>query len=213
MSARRLTLAARCLLSLSLAASGVAADAPAPIPPESDWPCEQVLVERIEPGVIWAGPSIEGLDWRADAQVAGLVTEIARSDPGADEAAITGFAAGLVPESREQRLTLVFAGLVEVLNQERSAQIGGIKRYSRDQARRAEALAAALDRLVVLEREVGGASTQERRDIEQGLALQERVFDEREKAITFLCGRPVATEQRLGRLARLIDQLREGPAG
>jgi hypothetical protein len=198
-------LAAACLLGLTLPAAATESAA-SPPDHDPDWPCEQILVPQIEAAVIWQGPPVAGLDWRTDQEAATLVGRITPPgiSPQESTAAITAFAGGLAPAERTARVTLVFAGVLERLNAERSAQIDGIRRYSHDQAQRAEALGVDLDHLVALERDPASAK-QEQEELRKRLALTERVFDEREKAITYLCMRPVATEARLGLLARTLN--------
>jgi len=178
---------------------------------DSDWPCDQALVPQIAAAVIWDGAPVEGLAWREVPPVADLVGRITPStttEPAA-AAAIAVFAAGLRPPDQERMLTLVFAGVLEVLNLDRRQLIDGIKRYSRDQSRRAAALGQELDQLVRLEQDPDPSAAPRRDALKQRLVLEERVFDEREKSLPFLCTRPVAVEQRLGFLARTIAELIE----
>ncbi len=206
MTAIRSLLLIPCALGLALLATRGTADEDALVK-DPDWPCEQALVPQVAAAVVWDGPPVDGLDWRADAVIADLVARVTPSTAtqAEAEAAVAAFADGLAPADKDHRLTLLFAGVLQVLNQERAAQLDGIKRYSQDQARRAEALGAELDRLVALERNPADSANQEREELKKRLTLEERVFDEREKSIQFLCTRPVAVEQRLGFLARTIS--------
>lgn len=61
--------------------------------------------------------------------------------------------------------------------------------------------------MVALGRDRSEPAARAREALKQRLALEERVCDEREKSITFLCTRPVVIEQRLGLLARTIAGL------
>jgi hypothetical protein len=101
-------------------------------------------------------------------------------------------------------LTALFAGVLEVLNQDRAKLIDGIKRYSRDQQRRADALGEKLNDMVRLEQDDSDAARAELAELTRALELEQRVFDEREKFIGYLCARPIVVEQRLGFLARTI---------
>src|SRR5215471_11979027 len=42
-----------------------------------DWPCQQILVERISVAAVWPGPPVEGVTWKSDPAVATLVGELA----------------------------------------------------------------------------------------------------------------------------------------
>jgi DNA polymerase III alpha subunit len=139
--------------------------------------------------------------------VADLVAQIApsvSSEPAA-QAAIAAFAGSLSQSDKDRMLSLAFAGVLEVLNRDRATLIDGIERYARDQSRRAEALGQELDRMVQLEKDGSESAAQERQELKKRLTLEERVFDERERAIQFLCTRPIAVERRIGFLARTIS--------
>jgi len=173
---------------------------------DPDWPCPQVLVPEISAAVLWDGPSIEGAAWREDKEVAALVEHLSARRTSADAAsnAIAEFVAQLDPSERNARLTLVFAGVLETLNRDRAHLIDGIERYSRDQSRRAESIGHSLDALVELERKSSPEAAQQARDLRARLAIEERLFDERERSIPYLCRRPVVVEERLGTIARAI---------
>lgn len=111
---------------------------------------------------------------------------------------------GLPVEEKDHLLTLVFAGVLDELNHDRARLIDGIKRYSRDQARRAEAIGKALDELTRLEQDAAPESQAKAEGMRKDLQMQERIFDERERSVRYLCLRPVAVEERLGVLARVI---------
>jgi hypothetical protein len=172
----------------------------------ADWPCQQGLVPDISPAVVWDGPSVEGLVWRDQPEVAVLVERIIPSQTTIESAEqqVASFAAALPRQDKDRMLTLLFAGVLEALNQDRSRLINGIQRYSRDQARRAEEIGKQLDELVGLERATSEDAASKAQALRARLELQERVFDERERSIRFLCLRPVAVEERLGALARMI---------
>lgn len=175
---------------------------------DPDWPCEQALVPQVAAAVVWDGPPVDGLqrDWHAEPGVRALVEGITR--PQASEAqaqqAIDVFAAGLPPGDKDRMLTLAFAGVLETLNQDRGTLISGIKRYSRDQARRAQALGGELDEMVRLEQDTSDSGREQLEALKKRLELEQRIFDEREQTIPYLCLRPVAVEQRLGFLARAL---------
>jgi hypothetical protein len=195
-----------CALALQLTSAMAQVDEPSPAAPDPNWPCDQVLVPRVAAAVVWDGPPVDGLAWREVAPVADLVARITPSatSEAAASAAIAAFADGVGAPDRDRLLTLAFAGVLEVLNQDRQVLIEGIKRYSRDQAQRAETLGDELDQLVRLEQDPSAAAAAARDELKKRLTLEERAFDEREKSLPFLCTRPVVVEQRLGFLARTI---------
>lgn len=202
------------ILTITLVLAAFAAEVPAGSSPgqPDDWPCQQALVPEISAAVVWDGPTVAGLDWRADPAVAAVVERIlpASVDQTTVERALDGLLAARPPAQHDQALTLVFAGVLERLNRDRGQLIAGIQRYARDQSRRAESISRSLDEMVRLERESAEPAATEARDLKAGLELQERAFDDRERAIQYLCHRPVVIEERLGLLARTISGLLSG---
>ena len=172
-----------------------------------DWPCEQILVPEVSAAVVWAGPSIEGLQgaWQQVGPVNRLVQRI--TAPGYDQHAadqqIAQFASALESQEKQRMLTLLFAGVFEELNSERSRMLSGILRYSRGQAERADRLGKDMDAMASLE-DASSADGVRLEAMRQQMTLRQRIFDEREEFIQHLCSRPVVVEQRLGFLARSI---------
>ena len=190
-------------LSILLGLASVSADDSNP-----DWPCDQALVPEVSAAVVWDGPSIEGLSdqWQSDAEVAGLVQRlVARgSDPAESDRLIASFAATQPAAERDRRLTLLFAGVLQRLNADWRLLNDGILRYSRDQEQRARVLDAHLAELVELESDPSPEAAKRLAELQEQLVLEQRIFDDREKTIPFLCTRPRAVEQRIGELARSI---------
>ncbi len=203
--ALRCSICASALWLASVPLAGAAGDESGQDP---DWPCEQALVPEVAAAVVWDGPPIDTVDqaWRGDPAVLALVERI--TPPQVTEAqaqqAVEAFVSGLVPADKDRALTVAFAGVLSTLNQDRRHLISGIKRYSRDQARRAESLGAELDEMVRLEQDASELGRQRLDALKRRLELEQRIFDEREKTMPFLCQRPVEVEQRLGFLARTL---------
>ena len=175
---------------------------------DPDWPCEQVLVPEVPAAVIWAGPPVDGLEntWRDNSRVRSTVHRL--TAPGyplaSAERDIESFAGQQAAQRKDELLTLLFAGVLHELNRDRSMMLEGIKRYTRGQSARAERLGETLDEMVRLE-EDSSTTAQSRLDaLRKQLLMQQRIFDEREEFIQYLCTRPVEVEQRLGVLARSI---------
>ncbi len=180
------------------------------VPQNPDWPCAQILVPEIPAAVVWAGPSIEGMQktWEQDTEVASLVRRLTSRDYVIDNAdgEIGEFAAKQPANEREHKLTLLFAGIHQTLNEARSKKLDGIILYSQGQAQRADRLSRDLDEMVRLQdNEDPSPAAQERLAMMQKeMELKQRMFDEREMSIQHLCTRPVVIEQKLGALARTI---------
>lgn len=186
-------------LALTLAAPAHAAE-------DEAWPCQQVKVPTLTPAAIWAGPPFEpgAGGWRGDAEVAGLVARLSQRRVAVEEASaeIEAFAATLAPPERD-RLRLLFAGLFDTMNAERSDVIAGVERYARRQIAMAgdiRAEASALD----ARRRAPDADPAAIAEAEDALTWRTRVFDERRASLTYVCDVPRLIEQRLFALGRTV---------
>lgn len=174
--------------------------------PKKDWPCQQILVDRISLPAVWAGPAIDDVNWRNDAALADLVQRLAaRKTPiEAADASIASFAAAAGPD-KPKRLTALFAGLFETLNKERGEIIDGLIRFGRKQ----KALAAKIRaENADLQNSPNAASPQGApadSPQSQKLELDLRAFDEGRRSLAFVCESPTLIEQRLFALARSIQ--------
>ena len=175
---------------------------------DADWPCVQRKVPEISAGMVWAGPPIGDADraaWREDPAIAELAQRLAaRGVPAeADEAAIAEFAAAAGAD-KGRKLTLLFAGILDTINGERADILAGIERYAKRQRALAEKLetqAAELDALPV-----DGTADQvaRRAELTEMQAWDTRIFDNRERSLSYVCEKPVQLEQRVFALARTI---------
>ena len=186
--------------------------APAPLqaaaqPDAPDWPCVQRLVPELSAGTVWQGPPIDqALDeWRTDPEVVELVGEIAPRRVPVETAEAT--AARFItadPAEREQRASLLFAGLFDTLNRERGEVIAGLERLTRRQREFVQAIEADAARLRKLQKdpEAEPAAVQELTD---RVTWQTRIFEERRRTIRYVCEVPVLIEKRLFVLGRAMQ--------
>lgn len=195
--------AALVLLCGLVGASGALAAAGDP-----DWPCIQRKVPQISVGQVWTGPSVEGIgdSWREDAALAGLAREIAsrRTSLEDAEAKIADFAAAAGAD-RAQRLTALFAAVLSIVNEERSAIMAGIGRYARRQQALADKIEAQSAELGALP-DVGGTDEQidRREELLEIQAWDARIFQERSRALTYVCELPVELDKRAFALGKAI---------
>lgn len=185
------------LVVAGLLSAGTAAAA------ETDWPCIQPRVVDLSVVQMWAGPPVDQTTslWRDDQGVASLARSLASRRTSLDEAsaAIDRFVDSLGPE-RDGKLTLLFAGVFELINAERRRLINGIERYARKQRSLADQIGEtnrALGR--------GTLSTQERTTLVQKLQWDTRIYDDRNQALTYVCEGPVVLEQRIYNLSQEIS--------
>lgn len=193
---------------LTVALGGLLATSPLRAAEDPDWPCVQRLMPELSPAMMWTGPALDevGPSWRDDAAVAALAQELAARRVPLDEAEaqVGAFAAGLDPAGREARLTMLFAGVFELIARERREIIAGIKRFNETQRRLAERVRAAGAELRSLAGGATAADEMKRQAISERRAWEVRLFQERRSALTYLCEQPVLLEQRAFALARAI---------
>jgi hypothetical protein len=192
--------------------------APATAEEISDWPCDAPLAERFDPVQVWGSalprPLAEG--WRQDAAVREVVEFAANPEnpPRQGAKRIAKFAA-LLGAEREERLMMVFAGLLDQFNLLRGFVIEGV----RDFILRAKILREAIDRN---EAAVAALPTEAREEQRQGY-LEARSWDARRmddalEEAEFLCRRYVYLDKKLRELtagirAALDQTARRAPRG
>lgn len=177
--------------------------APAAAERNPDWPCVQIMVPTLSPGQIWTGDPIEGKEETAWRDIPGigpvLKQALDRSVPVEQaEAAIDRFAETLGPD-RNAVLTALFAGLFDGLNRERGKAIDAVQRYAHQQHALLDRIGEGLTRLRGLPPQSPEATA-----LNDDIAWQRRILDERRRSQSAMCDQPVQLEQRLGRLARAI---------
>ena len=193
-------------LAIVLAAPAFAAD-----PRYPDWPCAQAKVPELSVPAMWAGPSIDDVakSWESDPKVKDLVPRIAARRTLLEDAqkSVTEFITGNAAE-REQKAKLLFAGLFERLNRERSEVMNGIERVARHQKELANKIKTDVADL----HSAQDATPPDQSKIDQLAAQVEwstRIFEDRRKTIRFVCEVPVQIEQRLFALSRTVQQAME----
>lgn len=173
-----------------------------------DWPCKQALVREVPAAVVWSGPPITELGdaWERHGEIAALVQRF--TSPGyaveAADAEIAAFSSKQDPQQKDSRLTLLFSGIIQTLNEERSKKLDGIMRYARGQAARANQLSGELDEMIQLQDDPSPEAKARLSLMQKEMEIKQRMFDEREGFIEHLCTRPRVVEERLGTLARTI---------
>jgi hypothetical protein len=176
-------------------------------PSAGDWPCVQRKVPTITAGAVWAGPDPAGAaDWSRDFEAAALAQKLAARRTSLEEAdqAIEAFAAAAGTD-RQQRLTRVFAGVIELINLERSRVMEAIERYARGQRRLADRVREESDKLSAVKDSPGAQGPAEDRALESQFAWDKRIFEERSQALPYVCEAPVILEQRLFEIARKLQ--------
>lgn len=176
-----------------------------------DWPCTQPKVATLSPGQMWAGPPLDQAlaHWQDDPAVAALVPKLVARRTSMDEASqeISRFA-DAAGADKDKRLTLLFAGIFDRINAERSRIIAGIERYARKQKALADRIRqeeAASHGPASRAQSATVAGTPAADDPATRLRWDTRIYDERAQALTYVCETPVVLEQRAFALARDIQ--------
>jgi len=190
---------------LSLAAStqcGFAAD-----PRYPDWPCAQAKVPEISLVAVWAGPSLDDVQdrWKDDARISALVAKLAARRNPLEEAKkdIKEFLAGSPGKVTSGKL--LFSGLFDILNAQRSSVMIGLERVTRKQREAAEKIRSDTIDLQGLE----SASPPDQSKIEElsnQLLWETRIFEDRRRVVKYVCEVPTEIDRRLFALGRTIQQ-------
>jgi hypothetical protein len=183
--------------------SSLAAD-----PRYPDWPCAQAKVPEISLAAVWAGPALDDASnrWKDDPKISALVGKLAARKFPLEEAqkAAADFLAspGLDKTSAGK---LLFAGLFDTLNAERSSVMNGLERVTRRQRQAADKIRADTLALQALQ----GASPPDQPKIDEfgnQLVWETRIFEDRRRVVKFVCDVPTTIDQRLFALGRTIQQ-------
>jgi hypothetical protein len=173
-----------------------------------DWPCAQAKVPEISLAAVWAGPALGDAEqqWKNDPNVSALVAKVsARKLPLEDaQKAITEF---LNQPGTDKAVAgkLLFAGLFEQLNGERSSVMGGLERVTRKQRQAAEKVR---DDTIALQALQDATPPDQARidELSNTLVWETRIFEDRRRVVKFVCEVPTAIDQRLFALGRTIQQ-------
>ena len=200
----RLALAILCCAQLSSVAN--AAD-----PRYPDWPCAQAKVPDISVAAVWDGPPVEDVanGWRSELEVKDLVSQLAARRTPMEEAqkSIADFLTVDEP-MRAKRGTLLFAGLFETLNGQRSEIMNGLERLARREKALAEQIRSDTTDLYELQDKSPGDHTRIDELITR-VQWNTRIFEERRQSIRYACEIPIIIERRLFALSRAIQQAME----
>jgi hypothetical protein len=183
--------------------SGFAAD-----PRYPDWPCAQAKVPEISLAAVWAGPPLDDVQdkWKNDAKVSALVTKLAARRFPIEEAqkAITEFLTGSTTEKTTTG-KLLFAGLFDTLNAQRSQVMNGLERVMRKQREAADKVRADTVALQALQ-DANPPDQPKIDELGNQLTWETRIFEDRRRVVKFVCEVPTAIDQRLFALGRAIQQ-------
>jgi hypothetical protein len=197
------------LLFSSLAVlTALSRDAGAADPRYPDWPCVQAKVPDISIAAVWDGPPIDDVmnAWHNDSAIESLVARLAARRIPLEEAQknVTDFIAAAGAE-KTRKGALLFAGLFDTLNHQRTEIMDGLERLQRREKDLADQIKADV---AALREQQDGPEPDEAKINELNVKIEwsTRIFDDRRKSVRYACEVPTIIERRLGALARTIRQ-------
>jgi hypothetical protein len=199
----------RLVIPVLLAVAASTQDGFAADPRFPDWPCAQAKVPEISLAAVWAGPPLDDVQdkWKDDAKVAALVTKLAARRTPLDEAekTIAEFLTGTVGADKTATGKLLFAGLFDTLNAQRSSVMNGLERVMRKQREVVDRVRS--DTIALQELQSAPSPDQAKIDeLGNQLNWETRIFEDRRRVVKFVCEVPTAIDQRLFALGRAIQQ-------
>jgi hypothetical protein len=182
---------------------GFAAD-----PRYPDWPCAQAKVPEVSLAAVWDGPPLDDVQskWKSEAKVTALVSKLSARRTPLEESqkAITDFLAGSTAE-KTMAGKLLFAGLFDTLNAQRSSVMNGLERVMRKQREAADKIRSDTVALQALQ-DSSPPDQAKVDELSNQLIWETRVFEDRLRVVHFVCEVPTAIDQRLFALGRTIRQ-------
>lgn len=197
----------RIVIAAWLAVAATLGGAHAADPRYPDWPCAQAKVPEISLAAVWAGPPLDDVSgkWKEDATIGSLVSKLAARRTTLEESqkAVTDYLKTAADKTEGGKL--LFSGLFDILNAQRSQVMNGLERITRKQREAADKIRTDTLALHALQ---GETSRDQAKVDELGnqLVWQTRIFEDRQRVIKFVCEVPTAIDQRLFALGRTIQQ-------
>jgi hypothetical protein len=197
----------RSLVLLALLCLSVPCYAGGPPPADDDWPCAQRRTGAISRAAIWSGPDSAPGRWDDDEAAARLARKLASRRVPLDEAeALIAAFAGEAGADKDRRLTRAFDGALELINGERDKVITGILRYARGQKALAAKVRAEADKASDARENQDATAPDDLEKANPELTWDKRIFDDRSRALTYVCETPVLLEKRAFAVARAVQQ-------
>ena len=171
------------------------------------WPCAQRKVSTISAGTIWSGPDVaQGKDWDQDNDVASLAQKLASRRLPLDQAdpLIAGFAKQAGAD-KDKKLTELFVGVLDIINDSRDDILQGIMRYAQGQERLAERMRTESDKISEAQSDVQGPTGVAATETHRDFAWDQRIFSERKQALSYVCETPSLLERRAYEIGKRIQ--------
>lgn len=185
---------------------------PDPTHGNPDWPCVQRKVLKLTSAQIWDGPPADDVKgWEDDDKIAELTRYLmSRRIPVEKvEQAIKDYAASIAEGERDEKLTELFASVLQATNKDRRFVMDRIEEFQRRQYARSKELEregkqlAEMNQNIPPEDQLGPRDTKLTPE-QQLYNWNARIFQERQQNLTVACEIPVLIDQRAYEVAQLI---------
>ncbi len=190
----------RISILLALLAAGPAFAATGSDP---DWPCIQRKQPHLSLGQLWSGPvpDDQAMALAKTPEIAKLAARLEQRRLPLEEA--TALVDDFAAQADDNQLTALMQAIFARIDRDRSALIAGISRYGRAQVALADQIKSRRSRFEELQAapspDYDAIDTEE-----EALDWDMRIFDDRQKSLTYVCETPVILEQRAFALGRAI---------
>ena len=166
-------------------------------------PCQQHFADSLAPATYWEDAAqLEHLpDWHKDKKISALVGKLAPRDEAEDDA-VKQLAAFRKAPHGKQALPLLFTGLVEETDRQRSEVIVKI----RDMAERQVNLTGTIQKVDDELSKTPETEGAKRDEIAQRRGYLQRDYDSLDKTLRYACQIPVDLEERLGAFAKVLQE-------
>ena len=169
---------------------------------ESEWPCIQRQTGPLSAGILWPRPldDLPELSEEAETLVAPLALRRVQVEDA--EGLVRDFA-DTHPDVAPEQVDAVFATVFRRINRDRDRVLGGITRYAQSQIALSRRIDAAQAELAKLEAE--DSQDFDRFDaLEEQLDWDRRIYQDRERSLTYVCETPVILEKRAYAVAQML---------
>ena len=177
---------------------------------DENWPCVQRKVEHLSWGQMWTGPALpETPQWRQDDQLAELVPLLTARGVALEELApLVEALEASETETRAERLTRLFARAFQEIDNERYAIIGGISRFAEKHRGLSEQIDTKREEAQKLLARAEATDDNDAWDayevLEDEIFWDTRIYQDRQRSITYVCESPVLLEKRAFAVAQMI---------
>jgi hypothetical protein len=196
------------VLAIALAAAWAQPTIAQPAKADPNWPCPQIKTPTFSLASIWAGPQLDlnSQSWRDEKDVADLAAKMSRRRvPIADvESAIVDFKKEAGADA-DAKLLRAFAAAFEDLSQQRSQILAGLDRFGRKQHALSDRIRAESAAVPKPGDQNQGGQPPSGADSQQRLQWDTRIFDDRRQLVSYVCETPTLIEQRIGAIARAVQ--------